>query len=104
MCVCFVGFKFLVNTIGGYLIWLKERNYLAKGEVKKIIIELKRLHAKLDEMEASIAVTDSCTAEIFGEEEKIDDRLTNMEAEITGLKVENIELRNHLNCAIKELN
>ena len=67
-------------------------------------MELQKLNDKYDELEISIAVTDSVTREIMGEEEKGLDRITVLEEEVMGLKVQNNELRNHLNLTIKELN
>ena len=67
-------------------------------------MELQKLNDKYDELESSIAVTDSVTREIMDEEEKGLDRITVLEEEVMGLKVQNNELRNHLNLTIKELN
>ena len=67
-------------------------------------MELQKLNDKYDELEISIAVTGSVTREIMGEEEKGLDRITVLEEEVMGLKVQNNELRNHLNLTIKELN
>ena len=55
-------------------------------------------------MEVSIAESDNVTEQIIGIEEKLEDRMTCLEEEVTGLKVKNNELINHLNLAIRELN
>ena len=62
------------------------------------------MNNQYDELEASIRVTDSVCVEIFGEEEKLEDRIVVLEEEVTSLKVQNIELRNHVNSVIEELN
>ena len=37
-------------------------------------------------------------------EERHDERITTLEEELTGVKAENVEMRNHFNAMIKELN
>ena len=77
---------------------------LPRNEVQKVNVQLETINEKMDELQSSVAATYNCTVEISGEEEKIDDRVTLLEEEVMSLKVQNIELRNHLNSAIRELN
>ena len=69
----------------------------------------------MKKLEESMAGTDECVMDIFGLEEKLGDRLDHLEEEfqnkvdgledeLTSVKGENIELKNHLNSVIKELN
>ena len=41
---------------------------------------------------------------MYGLEERHDQRITNLEEEVAGLKAENVEMRNHFNVMIKQLN
>ena len=49
-------------------------------------------------------MTDGCVVDIFGLEERLEDKFDCLEEELTSVKVENIELKNHLNSVIKEVN
>ena len=42
--------------------------------------------------------------DIYELEEKHDDRITTLEEEVSGLKAENVEMKNHFNAMIKQLN
>ena len=66
--------------------------------------EIKKIRDHLEKLEDSIAGTDECVVDIYSLEEKLEDKLTVVEEELTAVKAENIELRNHLNSVIKELN
>lgn len=66
--------------------------------------ELQKINDELERIEESILVTDGCRVDILGTVEKIEDRLEGLEEGVKTLKVENIELKNHLNSVIKELN
>ena len=77
--------------------------------------EIKKIHDRIEKLEESIGGTDECVVDIFGLEEKLEDRLDHLEEEfqnkvngledeLTSVKAENIELKNHLNSVIKELN
>ena len=58
----------------------------------------------MEKLEASLTGTDECLLEVYELEEKHDDRITALEEELDGVKAENIEMRNHFNSMIKELN
>ena len=58
----------------------------------------------VEKLEASLTGTDECVVDIYELEEKHDDRITTLEEEVSGLKAENVEMRNHFNSMIKQLN
>ena len=66
--------------------------------------ELKKLSDNVEKLEASLTGTDECVVDIYELEEKHDDRITTLEEEVSGLKTENVEMRNHFNAMIKQLN
>ena len=66
--------------------------------------EIKRLNDNLEKLEGSLAGTDDCVLDIYSLEEGLQDRITILEEEVTGLKAENVEMRNHFNSMIKQLN
>ena len=65
----------------------------------------------MEKLEASLTGTDECLLEVYELEEKHDDRITVLEEELNAVKQkswkleeENVEMRNHFNSMIKELN
>ena len=58
----------------------------------------------MEKLEASLTGTDECVVDIYELEGKHDDRITTLEEEVIGLKAENVEMRNHFNSMIKQLN
>ena len=66
--------------------------------------EIKRLNDQLEKLQDSLAGTDDCVVDIYSLEEKLEDKLELLEEELTAVKAQNVELRNHLNSTIKELN
>ena len=58
----------------------------------------------MEKLEASLTGTDECVVDIYELEEKHDDRITTLEEEVSGLKAENVEMRNHFNSMIKQFN
>ena len=66
--------------------------------------EIKRLNDQLEKLQDSLAGTDDCVVDIFNLEEKLEDRMGILEEELNAVKAENIEMRNHFNSMIKELN
>ena len=58
----------------------------------------------MEKLEASLTGTDECLLEVYELEEKHDNRITVLEEELNGIKAENVEMRNHFNSMIKELN
>ena len=66
--------------------------------------ELKKLSDNVEKLEASLTGTDECVVDIYELEEKHDYRITTLEEEVSALKGENVEMRNHFNSVIKQLN
>ena len=66
--------------------------------------EIKRLNDQLEKVQDSLAGTDDCVVDIFILEEKLEDRMGILEEELNAIKTENVEIRNHFNSMIKELN
>ena len=66
--------------------------------------EIKRLNDNLEKLEGSLAGTDDCVLDIYSLAEGLQDRITILEEELTGVKAENVEMRNHFNSMIKQLN
>ena len=66
--------------------------------------ELKKLSDNVEKLEASLTGTDECLLEVYELEEKHDDRITTLEEELDAVKAENVEMRNHFNSMIKQLN
>ena len=62
------------------------------------------INDQLEKLEESIAGTDECVVDIYSLEEKLEDKFECLEEELTSVKAENVELKNHLNSVIKELN
>ena len=66
--------------------------------------ELKKLNDNLEKIEESLAGTDDCVVDIYKSEERLEDRMIVLEEELNAVKAENVEMRNHFNSMIKELN
>ena len=77
--------------------------------------EIKRLNDNLEKLEESLTGTDECVLDIYSLEETLQDKITILAAELTSVKTdiadlkghlasENIEMRNHFNSMIKQLN
>ena len=65
---------------------------------------LKKLNDNLEKIEESLAGTDDCVVNIYKLEERLEDRMIVLEEELNAVKAENVEMRNHFNSMIKELN
>ena len=66
--------------------------------------ELKKLSDNIDKLQESLAGTDDCVVDIYKTEEALEDRMIILEEELNAVKAENVEMRNHFNSMIKELN
>ena len=91
--------------------------------------EIKRLNDNLEKLEASLSGTDECVLDIYSLEETLQDKIHLLDAELTtvktdvtdlkdrlasvsneleeelfAVKAENVEMRNHFNSMIKQLN
>ena len=65
---------------------------------------MEKLSDNVEKIKESLAGTDDCLLEMYGLEERHDERITALEKEVAGLKAENVEMRNHFNSMIKQLN
>ena len=66
--------------------------------------EIKRLNDNLEKLEASLTGTDECVLDIYSLEETLQDKIHLLDAELTTVKAENIEMKNHFNSMTKQLN
>ena len=55
-------------------------------------------------LEESLKGTDACVQDVYDVQETIQDRVDLLEEEVTSLKAKNVDLMNHLNMVIKEVN
>ena len=67
-------------------------------------LDVRRIKEKLQEVEENINGNDSALLELLSDQEKLEDRLLVVEEENQSLKIQNVELTNHLNTVIKEVN
>ena len=65
--------------------------------------EIKRLNDNLEKLEASLIGTDECVLDIYSLEETLQDKIHLLDAELTTVKAENIEMKNHFNSMAKQL-
>ena len=84
--------------------WIRMASQAVQNARNRWVPELKKLSDNVEKLEASLTGTDECLLEVYELEEKHDDRITTLEEEVTGLKAENVEMRNHFNSMIKQLN
>ena len=84
--------------------WIRMTFQAVQNVRNRWVPELKKLSDNVEKLEASLTGTDECVVDIYELEEKNDDRITNLEEEVSGLKAENVEMRNHFNSMIKQLN
>ena len=65
--------------------------------------EIKRLNSNLEKLETSLSGTDECVLDIYRLEETLQDKLLLLEGELSTIKVDVVELKDHLASVIKEL-
>ena len=65
--------------------------------------EIKRLNDNLEKLEASLSGTDECVLDIYYLEETLQDKIHLLDAELTTIKADIVDLKNHLTFVIKEL-
>ena len=66
--------------------------------------EIKRLNDNLEKLEESLTGTDECVLDIYCLEETLQDKITILAAELTSVKTDIADLKDHLTSVIKELN
>ena len=65
--------------------------------------EIKRLNDNLEKLEESLTGTDECVLDIYSLEETLQDKRTILDAELTTVKADIADLKDHLTSIIKEL-
>ena len=65
--------------------------------------EIKRLNSNLEKLEASLSGTDECVLDIYSLEETLDDKIHLLDAELSTIKVDVVELKDHLTSVTREL-
>ena len=70
----------------------------------QMIPEIKKLNENIEKLQASIERIDTFIFDIYETEEKLEDRINQLEEEVTAVKVQYVDIRTHLRGAIKQLN
>ena len=65
--------------------------------------EIKRLNDNLEKLEASLSGTDECVLDIYSLEETLQDKIHLLDAELTTVKADIADLKDHLTSVTKEL-
>ena len=65
--------------------------------------EIKRLNDNLEKLEASLSGTDECVLDIYRLEETLDDKLQLLEGELSNVKADITDLKDHLTSVTREL-
>ena len=84
--------------------WIRMAFQAVQNVGNRWVPEIKRLNDNLVKLEESLAGTDECVMDIFALDEKLEDRMGILQEELNAVKAENIEMINHFNSMIKELN
>ena len=92
---------FWLNRI---LHWLKMASQTIQRVRNGWAPEIKRLNDNLEKLEASLTGTDECVLDIYSLEETLQDKITILDAELTTVKADITDLKDHLTSVIKELN
>ena len=92
---------FWLNRI---LHWLKMASQTVQRVRNGWAPEIKRLNDNLEKLEASLTGTDECVLDIYSLEETLQDKINILDAELTTVKADIADLKDHLTSVIKELN
>ena len=65
--------------------------------------EIKRLNDNLEKLEASLSDTDECMLDIYSLEETLQDKIQLLEGELSNVKSDIADLKDHLTSVTKEL-
>ena len=65
--------------------------------------EIKRLNDNLEKLEASLSGTDECVLDIYSLEETLQDKIHLLDVELTTIKADIADLKDHLTSVTKEL-
>ena len=104
--------------VTGIIRWIRMTFQAVRNVRNRWAPELKQLSDHVEKLEESLAGTDDCVLDIYSLEETHGDRMDVLEEELTSVKAylidlkkefdavktENVEMRNHFNSMIKELN
>ena len=91
---------FWLNKI---LHWLKMASQTVQNIRNGWAPEIKRLNDNLEKLEASLTGTDECVLDIYSLEETLQDKIHLLDAELTTIKADIADLKDHLTSVIKEL-
>ena len=91
---------FWLNRI---LHWLKMASQTVQNIRNGWAPEIKRLNDNLEKLEESLTGTDECVLDIYSLEETLQDKIHILDAELTTVKADVADLKDHLASAIKEL-
>ena len=84
--------------------WLKMASQTVQRVRNGWAPEIKRLNDNLEKLEASLTGTDECVLDIYSLEETLQDKINILDAELTTVKADIADLKDHLTSVIKELN
>ena len=65
--------------------------------------EIKRLNDNLEKLEASLSGTDECVLDIYSLEETLQDKIHLLDAELSTIKADIVDLKDHLASVTREL-
>ena len=83
--------------------WLKMASQTIQNVRNGWAPEIKRLNDNLEKLEASLTGTDECVLDIYSLEETLQDKIHILDAELTTVKEDIADLKDHLTSVIKEL-
>ena len=95
-----INMFFWLNKI---LHWLKMASQTIQNIRNGWAPEIKRLNDNLEKLEASLTGTDECVLDIYSLEETLQDKIHLLDAELTTVKGDIVDLKDHLTSVIKEL-
>ena len=104
--------------VTGIIRWIRMTFQAVRNVRNRWAPELKQLSDHIEKLEESLAGTDDCVLDIYSLEETHGNKMDVLEEELTSVKAclialkkefdavktENVEMRNHFNSMIKELN
>ena len=94
----------MVFWLNRILHWLKMASQTIRNVRNGWAPEIKRLNDNLEKLEESLTGTDECVLDIYSLEETLQDKITILDAELTTVKTDIADLKDHLTSVIKELN
>ena len=84
--------------------WLKMASQTIQNVRNRWAPEIKRLNDNLEKLEESLTGTDECVLDIYSLEETLQNKIHLLDAELTTVKADIADLKDHLTSVIKELN